>query len=142
VIQLRTDGDAFSPTTEDSVWHRLGKNEAVNALVETFYDFMETDEPALAAIHKMDASGKISQDSRERFALFLNGWLGGAQDYIAKHGHPRLRMRHGHVKVDEAMRNAWISCMQKAMDSKGISGGVRGYLNSRFAEVADFLRNA
>jgi hemoglobin len=138
---LRTDADAYVPTAEDSPWHRLGQTEAVNALVNTFYDTMQTDEPALAAVHRQHEDGTIHSESRSRFALFLNGWLGGPQDYQAMHGHPRLRMRHAHVTIDEAMRDAWLACMQKALDRHQVSGGVRGYLNGRFLEVADFLRN-
>ena len=74
-------------------------------------------------------------------ALFLIGWLGGPQTYTAVHGHPRLRMRHGHVPVDAAMRDAWVRSMKTAMDARGVTGIARSYLDGRFADVADFLRN-
>ena len=119
----------------------LGGEAAVMALAEDFYEVMFRDEPALAALHRRDADGRITQVSRERFGLFLVGWLGGPQHYMEKHGHPRLRMRHAQVTVDVAMRDAWLRCMQKALDQRGIQGEVRGYLDRRFAEVADFLRN-
>ena len=69
------------------------------------------------------------------------GWLGGPQDYIARHGHPRLRMRHARVPVDVAMRDAWIRAMTTALDEEGIEGDLRRFLDQRFAEVADFTRN-
>ena len=78
---------------------------------------------------------------KRRFGLFLVGWLGGPQDYVASHGHPRLRMRHSRVAVDEAMRDAWLRCMTRALDDCGVTGQVRAFLDQRFAEVADFLRN-
>jgi hemoglobin len=31
--------------------------------------------------------------------------------------------------------------MTRAMDGLGVSGEVRGFLDKRFADVADFLRN-
>jgi len=119
----------------------VGGAERVRALVERFYDAMTLHAPALAALHPCDPPGQVSRTSRDRFALFLIGWLGGPQDYIAQHGHPRLRMRHGRVAVDLAMRDAWLRCMTIAMDAEAITGDVRSYLDSRFAEVADFLRN-
>ena len=137
---LRTGGD-YTPTADDTPWHRLGGNAAVIALVETFYDDMEVQEPALAAVHQMDPPGKVSRRSRERFGLFLIGWLGGPQDYTEQHGHPRLRMRHGRVPVGVELRDAWLRSMGRAMDARAIWGPVRGYLTTRFAEVADFLRN-
>lgn len=137
---LRTGGE-YTPTAEDTPWHRLGGNEAVQALVEAFYDDMEVHEAALAAVHQQDPPGKVSRRSRERFGLFLIGWLGGPQDYTLQHGHPRLRMRHHRVPVGVELRDAWLRSMNRAMDKRGISGAVRGYLDTRFAEVADFLRN-
>lgn len=113
----------------------------MRALVERFYDVMEEREPALTALHHCDEPGKIPRDFRDRFALFLIGWLGGPQEYMARHGHPALRMRHSRVAVNIAMRDAWVRCMTAAMDGEGFSGPVRQFLDVRFAEVADFLRN-
>lgn len=143
---LRTDGaDAYTPTPEDTPWHRLGGpqggNEAVQALAEAFYDDMEVHELALTAVHHQEPPGKVSRRSRERFGLFLIGWLGGPQDYTEQHGHPRLRMRHGRVQVGVELRDAWLRSMGRAMDARGIKGPVLGYLKTRFSEVADFLRN-
>jgi len=125
----------------DTPFDLLGGRERVLALTETFYDRMERDEPALAALHHCEAPGRIARVSRDRFGLFLVGWLGGPQDYIEQHGHPRLRMRHARVRVDLAMRDAWLRCMSRAMDQQGIEGEIRSFLDQRFAEVADFMRN-
>lgn len=118
---------------------------AIDALVTRFYDTMEAQEPALARLHASDATphdGRVSRGSRERFALFLVGWLGGPQTYTERHGHPRLRMRHGRVPIDVAMRDAWLRCMATAMDGDPVfRGALPEYLDGRFAEVADFLRN-
>jgi hemoglobin len=119
----------------------LGGREVVVRLVERFYDAMGEHEPALARLHEVDDTGRVSRGARDRFALFLIGWLGGPQDYMAQHGHPRLRMRHGRVAVDTSMRDAWLRSMQRALDAEGVSGNVRAFLDARFAEVADFLRN-
>lgn len=133
--------DNWVPSMEDMPFHRLGGEQGVHALAEAFYDAMDANEPALARLHELDGHGKVARGIRERFGLFLIGWLGGPQHYIEKHGHPRLRMRHGHVPVDTAQRDAWLRCMQRAMDARGVKGNVRRFLDQRFAEVADFLRN-
>jgi hemoglobin len=126
---------------ERSPFDLLGGAEKIRALVETFYDVMSEREPALAALHACDPDGKVDRGSRDRFALFLIGWLGGPDDYIAQHGHPRLRMRHSRVIVNLAMRDAWLRSMQAALDAHAITGDVRRFLDARFAEVADFMRN-
>lgn len=118
----------------------LGGSDRVRALVERFYDIMSEREPALAALHECD-NGVVSRGMRDRFGMFLIGWLGGPQDYIAQHGHPRLRMRHARVDVNIAMRDAWLRCMTAAMDELGVTGDVRSFLDARFGEVADFMRN-
>jgi hemoglobin len=125
----------------DTPYAMVGGRDQVLALVEAFYDAMEQHEPALTAVHRTDEHGRISRETRDRFGLFLIGWLGGPQDYMERHGHPRLRMRHAHVPIDAAMRDAWLRCMQVAMDACGVRGELRTFLDQRFAEVADFLRN-
>lgn len=119
----------------------LGGADAVRALTEIFYDVMSESEPALARLHPCEPEGIVARGPRDRFALFLIGWLGGPNDYVQQYGHPRLRMRHARVAVDIAMRDAWLRCMAKAMDAHGVAGELRTWLDTRFADVADFMRN-
>ena len=128
--------------TPPNPYELLGGADKVRALVEKFYDVMSEREPELARLHPCDPDGRVARVPRDRFALFLIGWLGGPEDYVAQHGHPRLRMRHGRVAVNLAMRDAWLRSMNTAMHELAISGDVRTFLDARFAEVADFLRNA
>jgi hemoglobin len=119
---------------------RIGGEAKVRALVERFYDAMDRLEPELAALHPLE-NGKVSRASRDRFALFLIGWLGGPEDYVQLHGHPRLRMRHGHVTVNSAMRDAWLRCMRQALDEEAVEPALRAFLDEKFSELANFLRN-
>ena len=130
-----------APVSSETPYAMLGGRERVLRLAQRFYDLMEEHEPELTATHELDDQGKVCQRSRERFGLFLVGWLGGPQDYMQQHGHPRLRMRHRAVPIDTAMAEAWIRSMGRAMDDVGVEGEVRTFLDSRFAEVAMFLRN-
>ena len=116
--------------------------EAATALAKRFHDHMDEHEPALVAVHRRDEPGtRVAPVVRERFTLFLHEWLGGPNDYSTKNGHPRLRMRHGHVPIGADLRDAWLRCMKAALDESSINDDVREYLKRRFAEVADFLRN-
>jgi len=127
--------------TAPSLYVRVGGSDAVRALVASFYAIMAKTEPVLARLHPVDEAGAVMPDSQNRFADFLIGWLGGPQDYIAVHGHPRLRMRHARVRVDEEMRDAWVRCMVTALEERGLEAGLRAELGRAFYEVADFLRN-
>lgn len=130
----------WEPSPDNPPFAALGEAK-VREVVEHFYDAMSRIEPELAALHVCDPDGRVCRESRDRFALFLVGWLGGPQEYMARHGHPRLRMRHAHVPVDARMRDAWVRCMQVALDECGVAGNVRRFLDGRFLQVADFLRN-
>jgi hemoglobin len=138
---VKLNVEAWVPTPADTPFARLGGSPGVQALVEAFYDDMEAHEPELAKTHRLDENGRVTREMRNRFALFLIGWLGGPQDYTAQHGHPRLRIRHASVPVNIAMRDAWLRSMGRAMDARGVDPQVRRFLDPRFAQVADFLRN-
>jgi hemoglobin len=129
------------PEDLDNPFRLVGGRAVVERLAARFYEVMERDEPALAAVHRQAPGGGIDPEVKQRFALFLVGWLGGPQEYMERHGHPRLRMRHARVPVDPGMRDAWVRSMTRAMDDCGIRGPVRAFLDQRFAEVASFLIN-
>jgi hemoglobin len=131
--------DKLSPQT--TPYDLLGGRDAVVALAKAFYDAMEREEAELTGLHRRSESGGVHDEVRSRFTLFLIGWLGGPQEYIEQNGHPRLRMRHAHVPVDERMRDAWLRAMGRALDERGVTGDLRAFLERRFAEVADFMRN-
>src|SRR5207237_198324 len=121
-----------SPPSGRAPYDLVGGADAVRRIVETFYDVMSAREPTLARLHECDADGRVSQPSRDRFAMFLRLWLGGPHEYLEVHGHPRLRMRHAKVPVNEAMRDAWLRCMTAALDAHGVQGEVRAFLDARF----------
>jgi hemoglobin len=113
------------PEVEDAVtpYDLLGGREATLALSEAFYDAMDAHEPELAKLHELDEHGKVSRGARDRFGLFLVGWLGGPQEYMAQHGHPRLRMRHAHLVVGADMRDAWLRAESRELGE--LLGGAR-----------------
>lgn len=110
----------------------------IRALVNAFYDVMDTDSKAQAirALHPADLS-----QSREKLTLFLTGWTGGPQHYIARYGHPMLRKRHMPFVIGEAERDQWIYCMVRAMHQINIDDKLIAQLTTQLYGVADFMRN-
>ena len=116
----------------------LGGIEQIRALVERFYDVMDSDPQAasLRAMHPQELAG-----SREKLFMFLAGWTGGPQLYIERYGHPKLRARHLPFAIDESARDQWMYCMIRAMHDIGVEEPVMIKLAEALWGVADFMRN-
>jgi len=130
----KSEPHPFGP--EHTPYEAIGGEERVRALVDAFYDRVRDDSPLLREMHPPDDS-----ESREKLFEFLSGWMGGPQLYIAKRGHPRLRMRHMPFPIDQEAADAWLRCMESAMDDCGVSGPLRQFLTERFRHTANFMRN-
>ena len=110
--------------------------DGLAAMTAAFYRRVRTDDLLGPMYPEQDFEG-----AETRLREFLQFRFLGNQAYMENRGHPRLRMRHAHVAVDLAMRDAWLRAMTRALDARGVDGEVRAFLDVRFAEVADFLRN-
>ena len=110
----------------------------LRALVEAFYDVMDTD-PKAAGIRAYHA--KDLTEAREKLFMFLTGWTGGPQLYIERYGHPRLRARHMPFAIGESERNQWMRCMMQAMKKCNFDEKVMVKLTEQLYGVADFMRN-
>lgn len=120
-----------------SPYERVGGGSEVRALVDRFYDAMEVrpDAAVIRAMHPDDLSG-----SRDKLFEFLSGWLGGPSLYVAKHGHPRLRMRHAPFAVDASARAAWMACMDVALADLP-DEALRQWMFSSLSRVAEHMQN-
>ena len=131
-----------SASTPQSLFDLLGgEPEATNqirAIVEAFYDVMDSDEKA-KTIRQMHPEDLTS--SREKLFMFLSGWTGGPQLYIERYGHPFLRRQHLPFKIGEEERNQWIYCMTKGLlNLKMEEEKIKALLNALYP-IADFMRN-
>jgi hemoglobin len=125
-------------SSRSTFFELLGGVERVRALVEKFYDVMDTDPKAagIRALHAADLT-----EAREKLFMFLTGWTGGPQLYIERYGHPFLRKRHMPFAIGESERDQWMYCMIRAMHEIGIEEPVLTKLAEQLWGVADFMRN-
>jgi hemoglobin len=126
--------------SQRTLYDEIGGRPVVDAITATFYDLMEAHEPAIARMHP-PFDGTIPELSRAYFADFFAFWTGGPRDYLATRGHPRLGMRHGHLAIGPAERDAWLRCMLGALDAHVASGRARSALEARLSQVAHFLQS-
>jgi hemoglobin len=125
-------------TETPPLYELLGGETGVRALVDRFYDLMDSAPEAqdIRALH----AASLKQ-SREKLFMFLTGWSGGPPLYFQKFGHPRLRMRHMPFPIAERERDQWLWCMNHAIDAGDFHPAVAEHLKTRFSEIADFMRN-
>lgn len=119
-------------------YEQLGGEAIVRALVDRFYDLMDSVPEArgVRALHPKSLGG-----SREKLFLFLSGWLGGPDLYQQKYGHPMLKRRHQPFPIGTSERDQWLSCMGKALDETEMPEILREQLKMSFFNVADHMRN-
>lgn len=125
-------------TEAPTVFELLGGVDGVRRLVDRFYDHMETraDARGIRAMHPADLS-----TSRDKLWWFLVGWTGGPPMYVERRGHPRLRARHLPFPIGPAERDAWLGCMDAAMDDLQVPPAAREVVGPALARLADHMRN-
>ena len=112
--------------------------EAVRALVDRFYDLMDTlpEAAGIRALHP-----ETLDESRNKLFWFLSGWMGGPQLYVERFGHPRLRARHLPFPIGESERDQWLLCMDKALAQTGASAELVEMLKIPMYRVANAVKN-
>ena len=116
----------------------IGGDAGVRALVDRFYDLMDSA-PEAATIRKLHAASLKA--SREKLYLYLTGWTGGPPIYVEKYGHPRLRARHLPFHISSRERDEWLWCMDRALDEQDMPNQVRDFLREKLHALADHMRN-
>jgi hemoglobin len=117
----------------------IGGEPAVKKLVHRFYELMDELPEAYAVrqLHPESLAG-----SEEMLFEYLSGWLGGPNLYIAKKGHPRLRMRHAPYNIGARERDEWMLCMTQALTEQVGDEGFRQALLNQFSELASHMINS
>jgi hemoglobin len=117
----------------------IGGESAVKQLVHRFYELMDELPEAYAVrqLHPESLAG-----SEEMLFEYLSGWLGGPNLYIAKKGHPRLRMRHAPYAIGLKERDEWMLCMTQALTEQVNDEGFRQALLAQFSELASHMINS
>jgi len=127
-----------SDEPEKTPYEQLGGGDAVRALVDRFYELMDSLDEAqtIRALHARDL-----RSSRDKLFKFLSGWLGGPSLYVAEYGHPRLRQRHFPFAIDTAAANAWMKCMTQAVNEAVSDSELSTHLLGAFGRLALHMRN-
>lgn len=118
------------------IYSSVGSEEPFFRLVDAFYAGVEKDS-LLRPLYPQDLTL-----SKENLALFLIQRCGGRGTYSERRGHPRMRQRHMPFKIGPKERDAWLSCMDRALGTIPEFAGHREILDPYFVDFATFLMNA
>lgn len=121
-----------------SPYDQLGGEAAIYSLVNRFYALMD-ELPETYTVRQLHPESLAS--SATSLFEFLSGWFGGPALYVAKKGHPRLRMRHAPYAVGPVVRDEWMLCMTQALTEQVADVAFRQQLIQTFAQMANHLIN-
>jgi hemoglobin len=117
-------------------YEEVGGTDTFGDLVSQFYARVSV-EPILRPMYPPEDM----QGAAERLQKFLEQYFGGPTTYSEERGHPRLRMRHADFHINPAARDAWLACMQAAIQGLTIDEEKKGQLWKYFEMAADSLVN-
>lgn len=116
-------------------YERIGE-ATLNKLVDTFYNHVG-QHPDLAPIFPED----LTETARKQ-KQFLTQFLGGPSLYSDEHGHPMLRARHLPFQITEKRAQAWLACMDQAMEEVDLDSELREGIFSRLVLTAKHMINS
>ena len=122
----------------DHQFQIAGGVAGITKLANDFYDQMETLPEARRILHMHPTD---LTESREKLALFLCGYLNGPELYEEKHGPIQLAPAHAHLAIGTAEKDAWLLCMEKALERQPYPQEFKDFLMKRLAIPAQRCQN-
>lgn len=119
----------------DSLYDRVGGQPWFDALVDRFYEGVESD-PVLRPLYPEDL-----EPGKRHLALFLGQYWGGPTTYSEERGHPRLRARHLPFPIGEPERDAWVRHMTAAVRAGDVDEATEAELLAYFTDAGTFMIN-
>lgn len=119
----------------ESPYEQIGGAKTLARLVDNFYDLVKQN-PLLAPLFPEDFT-----EVKQKQYCFLTQFLGGPALYSQRYGPPMLRARHLRFPITPARAQAWLACMNEAMDQTGLTGPVREAIFQRLTLTAYHMVN-
>jgi hemoglobin len=121
----------------DNSYKMAGELAGITQLVDEFYHNMTTLQAAkkVRSMHQDDLSL-----SSKKLAYFLSGWLGGPKLYAEHFGSINIPLAHKHLSVGLDETEAWLLCMQKAVDNQNYESQFKLYLMEQLRVPAERIR--
>lgn len=121
--------------TIQTVYEGIGGYETIEAIVETFYGYVEQNS-ILRPLFPEDFT-----ETKHKQTLFLTQFFGGPRLYEAERGHPMLRRRHLPFPITPSARDAWLACMEKSLSEHRVEEPYRTEMMQRMTLTANHMMN-
>lgn len=121
----------------DNSFQSAGGYEGLKQLIDYFYDLMGREEEA-RAIHEMHTDAQLVR--RDKLTRFLCGWLGGPRLFSETYGPINIPKVHSHLRITEVERDAWLQCMEKALEKMPYELDFKIYLLAQLRVPAERIR--
>lgn len=122
----------------DASFQAAGGYEGICRLVDDFYQAMDTLPQAIEVRAMYPPDLEIPAD---KLARFLCGWLGGPKLYREKYGSITIPAFHRQFPIDAGSRDAWLLCMEKALEKQPYREDFKRYLMEQLYVPAERSRN-
>jgi len=121
----------------DCSYKAAGEISGLTLLSESFYHFMDVL-PEAKKIRDMHNENLTL--SKKKLAYFLSGWLGGPKIYSENFGSINIPTAHKHLSIGYEESEAWILCMQKAVEEQPYEESFKLYLIEQLRVPAERIR--
>ncbi|MEO6952549.1 MAG: group II truncated hemoglobin [Polyangia bacterium] len=120
-------------------YEAAGREEGLGRLVDAFYGNMDTlvEARTIRAMHGADLSL-----TNEKLKVFLTAWLGGPNRYRERFGPISIPGFHAAFSIGAPERDAWLLCMQNAVDEQPWAPAFKQYFMRAIAVPAERVRVA
>jgi hemoglobin len=121
----------------DTSYKAAGEEAGLRSLCKDFYEIMSTSQQSkkIRDMHSEDLA-----TIEDKLTLFLSMWLGGPKTYREKYKSVGMPMAHKHLVINEEERDAWLFCMDKAVDKQNFNEDFKAYIKREFRFPAEMIR--
>ena len=121
----------------DNSFQSAGGFEGLQKLSASFYGYMDSlpEAQVIRAMHPQE-----QEESVDKLARFLCGWLGGPKLYREKYGPIAIPRAHAHLAIGSPERDAWLLCMARALAEQPYADDFQVYVLEQLFTPADRSR--
>lgn len=109
----------------DASYQAAGGIEGLRRLVADFYQLMN-HLPEAAELRRLHPANL--EQSMDKLACFLSGWLGGPKLFAEQYGTIAIPAFHAQWPIGADLSEAWLNCMEQAIARQGYAADFAEYL--------------